>query len=164
MKPGRTPKPTALKLVEGNKGHRALPSGVEKEPSPQVGLPDCPAHLTPEAQTEWQRIAPLLLRYRLVTDIDGAALALYCQSYGRWQEAERQIAALREKGGDGLLVKAPSGYPIQNPYLAIANRAMEDCYKYLQQFGLSPAARTRVTVTLQGDLFGIEKTGTSYLT
>mgnify|MGYP002683875676 CR=1 FL=1 len=64
------------------------------------------------------------------------------------------IAEQRAKGGDGLLIKAPSGYPIQNPYLAIANRAMENCYKYLQQFGLSPSARTRVQATPQGDISG----------
>lgn len=151
MKPGRTPKPTNLKLVQGNPGKRPIEKG---EATPNVGIPDYPSHLTIEAKEEWERITPLLLRYRLVTEIDTAALALYCQAYGRWKEAERKIADMREKGGDGLLVKAPSGYPIQNPYLAIANRAMEDCHKYLQQFGLSPSARTRVVVNLQGELFG----------
>lgn len=160
MKPGRPPKPTNLKLVQGNPGRRPIEKG---ETTPDVAIPDCPDHLTPEGKAEWDRITPLLLRYRLVTEIDTAALALYCQAYGRWKEAERKIAEMREKGGDGLLVKAPSGYPIQNPYLAIANRAMEDCHKYLQQFGLSPSARTRVTVNLQGDLFGNDgKTGTNY--
>jgi P27 family predicted phage terminase small subunit len=161
MKPGRIPKPTNLKLVQGNPGHRPMNKG---EVSPEVGVPDCPAHLSAEAKSEWDRITPLLFRYRLISNIDTAALALYCQSYGRWQQAEREIEKLRAKGGDGLLVKAPSGYPIQNPYLAIANRAAEDCYKYLQQFGMSPSARTRVTVTFQGDLFGNEKTGTEYFT
>ena len=154
MKPGRPPKPTNLKLVQGNPGRRPVERG---EASPEVDLPACPGHLTVEAREEWNRVGPLLVKYRLVTDIDTAALALYCQSYGRWREAEKKIADMREKSGDGLLIKAPSGYPIQNPYLAIANRAMEDCYKYLQQFGLSPSARTRVTVTLQGDLFGEDK-------
>lgn len=154
MKPGRAPKPSSLKLVQGNPGRR--PIGND-EPLPEIVAPDCPAHLTPDARAEWDRIMPLLIRLKIVSEIDTAALALYCQSYGRWQEAERKIAEMKEKGGDGLLVKAPSGYPIQNPYLAIANRAMEDCNKYLQQFGLSPAARTRVTVSLQGDLFGNEE-------
>lgn len=156
MNPGRAPKPTILKMIDGNKGKRA----IEKDAvAPAIAIPDCPDHLTNEAKVEWQRIAPFLLTYQLVTDLDTAALALYCQAYGRWQQAEKQIAKIREadKDGDGLLVKAPSGYPIQNPYLAIANRAMEDCHKYLQQFGLSPSARTRVVVNLQGELFGEAK-------
>lgn len=151
MKPGPAPKPTALKLIDGNPGRRKIEPG---EVHPPVAAPNCPNHLNPEARTEWQRIMPLLLKNHLVTEIDTAALALYCQSWGRWSEAEQKIAEQRAKGGDGLLIKAPSGYPIQNPYLAIANRAMEDCYKYLQQFGLSPSARTRVTASPQGDLFG----------
>jgi len=150
--PGPAPKPTALKLVAGNPGKRKLPNN---EPVIESAAPDCPGHLTPEARVEWDRIMPLLLRYKIVTEIDTAALALYCQSYARWQQAEKKMAEHREKtGDDGLLIKAPSGYPIQNPYLAIANRAMEDCHKYLQQFGLSPSARTRVTVNIQGELFG----------
>lgn len=151
MKRGPAPKPSSLKLVQGNPGRRPVAEG---EPTPEVVAPECPDHLLADAREEWQRIIPFLIRYKLVTEIDTAALALYCQAYGRWQEAERKIAEQRAKGGDGMLVKAPSGYPIQNPYLAIANRAMEDCYKYLQQFGLSPSARTRVTVNLHGGLFG----------
>lgn len=151
MKPGPAPKPTALKLIEGNPGRRQIEPG---EVRPLVVAPVCPDHINPEAAAEWQRIVPLLLKHYLVTELDTAALALYCQSYGRWMEAERKIAEQRAKNGSGLLIKAPSGYPIQNPYLAIANRAMEDCYKYLQQFGLSPSSRTRVQASPQGDLFG----------
>lgn len=143
--PGPAPKPTALKLVAGNPGRRKL---NKDEPTPEIIAPDCPGHLTEDAKAEWARIMPLLMRYRIVSDTDTAALALYCQSYARWQQAEAKLAE------SGLLIKAPSGYPIQNPYLAIVNRAMEDCHKYLQQFGLSPSARTRVTVNIQGDLFG----------
>lgn len=157
--PGPAPKPTALKIVAGNPGNRQL---SKSEPVLESSAPDCPSHLAPEARIEWQRIMPLLLHYKIVTEIDTAALALYCQAYARWQQAEKKITEHREKtGDDGLLIKAPSGYPIQNPYLAIANRAMEDCHKYLQQFGLSPSARTRVTIA-QGDLFGHEQDQTRY--
>lgn len=151
MKSGPAPKPTSLKLIEGNPGRRQIAPG---EVRPPVAAPTCPAHLNHAATEEWQRIIPLLLENHLVTELDTAALALYCQSWGRWAEAEQKIAEQRAKGGDGLLIKAPSGYPIQNPYLAIANRAMENCYKYLQQFGLSPSARTRVQATPQGDISG----------
>lgn len=151
MKPGRAPKPTALKLVQGNPGRRPVESKGEARLA--FVAPHRPAHLSPEAAAEWDRILPMLLKYQLVSEIDSASLALYCQSYGRWVEAEGKLAEVRQRGGDGLLMKAPSGYPIQNPYLAIANRAMEDCHRYLQQFGLSPSARTRVVPSGQLDLF-----------
>ena len=133
--------PTALKLLSGNPGKRPLPAN---EPTPLVTAPEWPAHLTDDARKEWERLIPLLISNKLISELDTAALALYCQSYGRWAQAERKIA---ETPGDGLLIKAPSGYPIQNPYLNIAKRAMADCYRYLQLFGLSPSARTSVRTT-----------------
>lgn len=152
MKPGPIPKKsnvTQLKTSGDNK--------------PLFVAPECPDHMRGLARAEWNRIVLLLEKFKLITEIDTAALALYCASYGRWQEAELRIQEIKDKGGDGLMVKAPSGYPIQNPYLAIANRAMEDCYKYLQQFGLSPAARTRVTPGVNGDLFD-DQPGKNYFT
>lgn len=152
MKPGPIPKKnnvTQLKTSGDNK--------------PRFIAPECPGHLRGMARTEWDRVVVLLEKFKLITEIDTAALALYCASYGRWQEAELRIQEIKDKGGDGLMVKAPSGYPIQNPYLAIANRAMEDCYKYLQQFGLSPAARTRVSPGVNGDLF-YDQPGKNYFT
>lgn len=144
MKSGPPPKPTALKLIEGNPGRRRL---NPDEPRPDVVAPECPEHLTADARDEWNRIVPLLLKNNLLTEIDGAALALYCQSWGRWSEAERKLGEMRKNGDDGMLIKAPSGYPIINPYLSIAHRAMNDCYKHLQQFGLSPSSRTRAQAT-----------------
>jgi P27 family predicted phage terminase small subunit len=161
MKRGPPPKPTNLKLIQGNPGRRPL---EKLEPQPQVVAPDCPDHLGADAKAEWDRITPKLLRYHLVTEIDTAALALYCISYGRWRLAERKIAEMRDNGHDGLLISTSTGYLIPNPYLGIANRAMDDLSRHIQQFGLSPSARTRVTVNvLQGDLFvGPDAGGNKY--
>lgn len=151
---GRPPKPTALKVIEGNKGKRPLPTN---EVQPDIKIPRCPRHLSADAKREWKRITVELEKLGLISEIDSAAMALYCQAYGRWIEAERKMDDLRKRGGgDGLIVKSPKGYPIQNPYLAIANRAMEQVYQFLQQFGMSPSARSRVTPSPQIDMFGGE--------
>jgi P27 family predicted phage terminase small subunit len=42
------------------------------------------------------------------------------------------------------MVRSPSGYPIQNPMLAIANKAQEQCLKILAEFGLTPSSRSRI--------------------
>lgn len=151
---GRPPKPIALKLVTGHASGKAGEGALAA--SGKAGDP--PDHLTPEARAEWLRIAPMLEKRGLIAEEESAALALYCMAYGRWQQAERKIAQLvgvdaEGKEMDGLIIKAPSGYPIQNPYLAIANKAMEQCYQFLQQFGLSPAARARVANGGQMELF-----------
>jgi P27 family predicted phage terminase small subunit len=74
-----------------------------------------------------------------MTDIDGAALAAYCQAWARWVEAEENLVKY------GVVIKAPSGFPIQSPYLAIANKAMDQMTRLLVEFGMSPSSRSRVT-------------------
>lgn len=132
---GRKPKPTRLKLIEGNPGKRRL---NPHEPLATAKIPTCPAHLCPTAKAEWKRLAAELHRLGILTDMDRAALAAYCQAYGRWVEAERRLKETP------LLIKLPSGYIQQSPWLAIANKQLELMHRYLAEFGLSPTSRTRV--------------------
>ena len=78
---GRKPKPTALKKLEGNPGKRKMNT---KEPVPDKGMPDCPKWLLPEAKEEWKRLCQKLSEMGVLTEIDMAAFAAYCQSYARW--------------------------------------------------------------------------------
>ena len=132
-KQGRKPIPTKLKLVAGNPGNRPLP---ENEPQPQPALPACPSFLNAAAKAEWKRIAPKLRDLGLLTHLDRAALASYCQAYGRWKEAEEAVTS--------LLVKTKQGGVIQNPLLGIANRAMDQMNRALVELGMTPSSRTRV--------------------
>ena len=85
---GRKPKPTALKKLEGNPGKRKLNT---KEPMPGKGMPDCPKWLLPETKEEWKRLCQKLSEMGVLTEIDMAAFAAYCQSYARWKEAQQRI-------------------------------------------------------------------------
>ena len=140
---GRKPTPTHLKLVKGNPGKRALPTN---EPIPAREFPDPPAYLCDEAKVEWGRISSELFRMGLLTGIDRAALAAYCQSYGRWAQAEKALAVMAEKDAltGGLLIKTTNGNAIQNPLVGIANKAAADCIRYAAEFGMTPSARSRV--------------------
>ena len=69
---GRKPKPTRLKLLEGNPGKRRING---QEPQPPWTLPSCPAHLSPSAKAEWKRLAKTLNAVGLLTQVDRAALA-----------------------------------------------------------------------------------------
>ena len=133
--PGPPPKPTKLKLLAGNPGHRPLNLS---EPQP-TGIPTCPRHLDKDAKAEWKRISAELIKLGLLTSVDRAALAGYCQSYSRWVAAELQIAQF------GLVVKAgKSGYPIPSPFVGIANVASEAMRKFCIEFGLTPSSRSKV--------------------
>jgi P27 family predicted phage terminase small subunit len=81
---------------------------------------------------------------RILTELDRAALAAYCQSYGRWVEAERTLQETP------MLLKLPSGSVQQNPWLAISNKQLELMHKFLSEFGLSPVSRSRVSLAGTG--------------
>lgn len=141
---GRKPKPTALKLLEGNPGKRKL---NPREAKPKAVAPTRPAHVQGVARREWCRIVRELKALGLVTKIDRAALAAYCVAYGRWVEAEDQI---REHG---MVIVGSKGSLVRSPYLMIANKAMEQMRQLLIEFGMTPSSRSRVTITPadQGD-------------
>ena len=149
---GRKPKPTAIKELAGNPGKRAL---NDREPKPTTKLPPCPSYLVGEARREWYRMGRQLLDLGVLTTVDRTALAAYCVAYARWVEAEAQVRKL------GLVVKTAAGNLIQNPYLSIANRAMEQTIKLAAEFGMTPSSRSRVQTaddsngpTLADVLFG----------
>ena len=132
---GAKPLPTKIKLLHGTlRKHRMN----AHEPKAQPSMPSCPAELGPLAKREWKRISQHLSAMGLLTTIDRAALALYCDNYGRWLEA---IKALQQYG---VVIKSPNGYPMQSPYVAIANKAGEQVRLLLAEFGMSPASRVRV--------------------
>lgn len=134
---GRKPKPTALRELQGNPGKRPL---NKREPKPS-GTPTCPSHLDADAKKEWKRISRELTTLGLLTSVDRAALAAYCAAYSRWVAAELNIQKF------GTVIKSPkSGFPIQNPYVSVANTALDHLRKFAAEFGLTPASRTRLQV------------------
>jgi P27 family predicted phage terminase small subunit len=125
---GRKPKPTARKRLEGN----PAPTAEAFDAPPEELL----AH--PRAAAEWRRLAPLLRQARQVTDADRAALIALCLEWDRYLEATAKIRTL------GLVVKTPSGYPITNPFISIATKALGSCNKLWPELGLTPSSRARV--------------------
>lgn len=132
---GRKPKPTAVKLLEGNPGKRAL---NHAEPKPRVVMPRPPEHLSDDEKAKWKLTVKELFPLGLITTIDKDALAMYCVIYVRWLKAEKMV---REKGE---IIKTAAGNIIQNPYLSIANRALDQLNKLGAEFGMTPSSRSRV--------------------
>lgn len=132
---GRKPKPTALKVLEGNPGKRQLNLN---EPEPIAKAPSCPKWLEPEAKKEWRRLSKKMERLGILTEVDMAAFAGYCQAYARWKAAEEFISK------HGAIVKTPSGYWQQIPQVSIAQQYLKDMQKLAEQFGLTPASRSRI--------------------
>lgn len=145
VKVGPAPKPTVLKLLEGNRGKRKL----KPEPRPLPITPDAPDFLGPEAGMEWRRVVPELERMGLMTLIDGAALAGYCQSYARWIECEKVIT---DEGFSYETFSAQGGRMVRaRPEVRMGQAYLDAVRKFATEFGFTPASRSRVSVPDQAD-------------
>jgi len=70
-----------------------------------------------------------------LTAVDGPALAAYCAAYGRWKDAELNIQKF------GTVIKTGTGNPVQNPYLAVAEKAMDLMRGWLSELECTPRSR-----------------------
>ena len=136
-KPGPRPQPTAKKKLHGNPGKRPLPKN-EPEPRMEDGIPGAPDHLDELGKKEWDRMAAELYPIGVMTVVDRTALEAYCSEYSKWVYASQQIQK------HGMLIKAQSGFPMQSPYLQIANKSQAEMRKWLCELGCTPSSRTRV--------------------
>lgn len=134
---GRKPKPTAIKVLEGNPGKRPL---NQNEPKPEKKAPKCPAWLEPGAKKEWRRMSKTLEAIGVLTQVDATAFAGYCQAYARWKEAEEFLSK------HGTIFKTPSGYIQQVPQVSIAQTYLKIMKDFCSEFGLTPSARSRISV------------------
>jgi P27 family predicted phage terminase small subunit len=138
---GRPRKPTALKILHGDYDKNPQRRN-RSEPVVESAIPDCPDWIDGDARDEWLRVVVELGSMKVITLPDRAAIEAYCQIYGTWREALRRVAE------EGLILASKDGL-YENPASKIASRCASDLHKYLCQFGLTPASRTRVNVTQQ---------------
>ena len=144
---GRKPKPTTLRLLNGNAGKRPL---NKSEPVIDMPMPEAPSHLSETAVKEWDRVVEELSASGMLTGLDMGALAAYSQAYGRWVDAEGVLAKMGNTA-EGLIIKTVSGNYIQNPIVGVANKAMSDMVRFASEFGMTPSARSRVVVSKSGE-------------
>lgn len=133
MRPGPPPQPPELRVLLGNPGHRRIP---KSRPRPKAGA-SCPVTLSPAARLEWRRLLPQLLTLGLLTRVDRAALAAYCEA---WADFVWATDAIQKQGYVSL---AGNGTQIPHPAVAIKHRAMDRVRKFAAEFGFTPAARMR---------------------
>jgi P27 family predicted phage terminase small subunit len=129
-------KPTALRVLEGNRAHRP-PNAREPKPEPKV--PSCPGSLSAEARKIWRRLAPQLHARGLLTDWDRETFGLYCEAVAQHYRALQLIEP-------ALLVKGRRDGLITNPAWRIYRDSAALVRAFAQEFGLTPAARSGIEV------------------
>ena len=132
---GRKPLPTQLKKLKGTlRADRINPN----EPEPDPNIPPVPPHLDKKAQVEYARITAELHEVGLMSNLDLAAISAYCDVYSQWEQASEAME------GGPLIIKTKAGNIIQNPLIGIKNTTREQMRRFLVEFGLTPASRSKV--------------------
>ena len=142
---GPAPIPIPLKVLRGNPGKKSIRTQFEPERLPEI--PNPPKFLEGYAQAEWRRVAPSLHTLGLLSALDIMPLAAYCVCYQRWRQAEERLGELASEQPEsrGLLVKVKEGHSRRSPLVQIAASAAADMLRYASEFGMTPAARTRIS-------------------
>jgi P27 family predicted phage terminase small subunit len=140
---GRTPKPTALKLVDGTRECRIN----RNEPTPSGGEIVAPEGMTEDAKKVWDELAPDLEAKGVLTPWDVYALEAYCEAVAQLRECR---TLLQKKSVYGKYVdKGAAGGVIKSPYHQMMNDCIERMNKIGARFGLTPADRSRLSI--EGD-------------
>ena len=112
-----------------------------------------PEWLSPPARRKWMRLAPVLARSGLLTELDGDTFARYCEAMVQYEQAKRYIdSLLKETGNDAeyqsrLLIRTVNGNVIQNPAISLMKNASVEADRLGKQFGLSPSARAGLSIS-----------------
>ena len=139
---GRPRKPTALKLVEGNRGKRALPAN---EPRPRPVRPDTPEYLSDVGLAKWRDLAGKLEDIGVLTEVDGDVLGLYCYAFERFVRADEVLLV------EGRETSNAAGSPILSPWVTEMNTAVADMRKFGAELGIGAASRSRIEVRKHDD-------------
>ncbi len=159
---GRKPKPSHLKLVQGNPGKRPINAS---EPRPARERPSAPAHLSEKARETWGYVTALLDRMGILTEADAIGVEMLCEAYADKLAARAALAlpiVMTRRGNDGeeyevtvaaagartYLGFGKDGVMVrQRPEVAMIADADRRIRGWLAEFGMTASARSRVKVS-----------------
>lgn len=112
--------------------------------APAVKVPEPAGWWEPgcEVLAEWHRVTAELLPFGLVTEVDRAALIIYCEAWGTYQDMSSLIY---EQGPILQDVKTLRMYP--NPAVAMREKAQDAMLAVSKRFGFTPSDRTGIKAT-----------------
>jgi|SRR5579862_6049475 P27 family predicted phage terminase small subunit len=128
---GPAPKPTALRILDGEKRYRINLA----EPRPTNRPPEMPQWLTGKAADEWNRVLPELIHMGTAKAVDMAGLAAYCECVALFERLTVLVEAT------GPLIVGRDGLAHKNPAVAMLRGASAEVRVWAREFGLTPAAR-----------------------
>lgn len=148
---GRPKQPTHLTLVKGNPGKRAINRSEPDSPVLRDLTP--PAHLRPDVAEVWNQLAPKYARMHVLTEADMETLELACDAIASYRRASA------ESDSGPVVCHPETGALYPNPWTNLKAMYFRQALSALREFGGSPAARARLVINPQADLFGNDPLG-----
>ena len=142
---GNMKKPLVQAIAEGNPGKRSKADLNLDQPVPDLALPEAPEFLSEEAKIEFNKLAPVLYKNCLLTELDVPQLCILSQCFAQWQNVQAKIEQT------ALVVKGSQGQAVQNPYFRISMELINQITQSLAAFGMTPAARTKIRLPKKDD-------------
>ena len=140
---GRKPKPTRIKVLEGNPGKRPL---NKKEPN-APGIPKRPTSFNARCKKLWDEYVKNLAASGLVQLLDASTLELYVRTYDEYLTLDAYLkknkSTYKTKGRDGVVMFRP------RPEVGMRDRARTLLAKLTKEFGFSPSSRVPLGSTEQ---------------
>ena len=135
MKPGPAPKSRQWRLLSGNAAKRPM---NKREPQPKLAKDiHPPVKLDRHAQNFWRIYSVKLKELRLLSELDVHLLAMAAQW---WNVHVRALAEMKE-----ITQTTEANGKVAKPEVAIAKQAFNAVRSIMQEFGIGPGSRTKVT-------------------
>ena len=134
---GRRPLPDVLKAKKGTLNTSRVNNDQPEFSSDGIQVP---AHFDEQRRAVWFDIVPNLIRNRVVKDVDVYMLEMLCEKWVEWRTCQDAV------NDRGIVVQAPSGYPMLNPFWTSTMKLGREIQAILTEFGMTPAARSKVSV------------------
>jgi len=140
-KRGPAPKPTNLRILDGTA--RKHPERMNAaEPEPMATGADPPAWLKGKAERKvYREVASKLADMHLMTEADQHAVAQIAVYWVKWQALAEQATT--------EVTTTDTGYTSTDPRINSMIKLGEKVTGLLKEFGMTPSARTRITVPEQ---------------
>lgn len=138
--PGMPPKPTAIRLLEGNAGGVKI-NQFEPKPRAVDWLPQPPPEIVadPDALDTWYELGPRLIDLGVLTEIDVGAFVILCLAKSQYLRLSRRAEELLSDPGMAVV----AGRSLSSAF-RLTHEAFARYRGMMQDFGLTPASRSRV--------------------
>jgi P27 family predicted phage terminase small subunit len=144
-------KPTQTKIIHGTFRKDRAPKN-EPQPEKVREIPRPPSYLSKYAKKAWKALAGELVEKGILTVIDSLAMEVCCEAYGQYRLAyEAVFRPVDPETGKRMKQTLAEYMKDRNsqtmPEYTAMTKAWGTFKSYLIEFGMTPAARTKLDIT-----------------